>query len=208
MTDPLRDTFRLHAWLERIRAGDRAARDELLRHFCARLERLARKMLRHFPHVAQWVQTDDVLQNSLLRLLRALEHVQPDSTRAFFALAAEQMRRELIDLARHYFGPHGPGTHQAGATQGGATATYLPEPPDRADDPADLEQWCQFHQEVERLPNEEREVVGLIFYHGWPQAQVAQLLQMSVRTVRRRWESAMVLLHQALRGGQPPGARD
>ena len=59
------------------------------------------------------------------------------------------------------------------------------------EDLEDLERWCLFHQQVEQLPPEEREVVGLIFYHEWTQAQVAELFQVNVRTVRRRWESAM-----------------
>ena len=55
-------------------------------------------------------QTDDVLQNAVVRLLRALEEVRPPSVRAFFGLAATQMRRELLDLARRYQGRGGPGT--------------------------------------------------------------------------------------------------
>src|SRR5262245_13193854 len=113
MADPPVDTALLHYWLGRMRAGDAAAREEMLRGVCNRLERLAHRMLRRFPRVQRWVQTDDVLQSALMRLLRALETVQPASVRDFFGLAAEQMRRELLDLARHFYGPHGAGTHQA-----------------------------------------------------------------------------------------------
>jgi RNA polymerase sigma-70 factor (ECF subfamily) len=76
---------------------------------CGRLERLARKMLRRFPGVHRWAETGDVLQNALLRLLRALQEVRPESVRGFFGLVAEQMRRELLDLARHFCGPQGLG---------------------------------------------------------------------------------------------------
>ena len=69
----------------------RPARDELIRGFQGRLELLARKMVGRDPRVARWVDAEDVLQNALLRLLRALEAVRPDSTRAFFGLAAEQI---------------------------------------------------------------------------------------------------------------------
>jgi RNA polymerase sigma-70 factor (ECF subfamily) len=198
MSDPPVNTVQLHNWLDRMRAGDGAAREDLLRHVCGRLERLARKMLRRFPRVHLWVQTDDVLQNALMRLLRALEKVRPDSTREFFGLAATQMRRELLDLARHFFGPHGPGTHEAGQRPD-STVSGLGEPPDRSEDLEDLERWCLFHQQVEQLPAEEREVVGLIFYHGWTQAQVAELFQINVRTVRRRWESALQKLYKTFR---------
>ena len=53
------------------------------------------------------------------------------------------------------------------------------------------------------MPDEEREVVGLIYYHGWTREQVAELFQVNERTVRRRWESALVRLHQALNGELP-----
>src|SRR5688572_3766997 len=101
------DSVQLQSWLDRLAHGDLGARDEMLRHFCARLERLARKMLYCYPAVRRWVETDDVLQNALMRLFRALQEVRPETVRDFFGLAAEQMRRELIDLARHFQGPQG-----------------------------------------------------------------------------------------------------
>ncbi len=80
------------------------------------------------------------------------------------------------------------------------------EPADRADD-GDLEQWCRFHEEVTRLPIEEREVVGLVYYHGWSQTQVAELFQVNVRTVRRWWESALVKLHRELKDEELTGSQ-
>ena len=59
-----------------------AARDELLKGVGARLEKLARKMLRKYPHVRRWTETGDVLQNAIIRLLRALESIRPKTTRA------------------------------------------------------------------------------------------------------------------------------
>src|SRR4051794_9362283 len=107
MPDEAGKTIRIFQWGDRMRGGDPAARDELLRATCGRLERLARKMLRRFPGVHRWAETGDVLQSALLRLLRALEQVRPASTRDFFGLAAEQMRRELLDLSRRFHGPRG-----------------------------------------------------------------------------------------------------
>jgi len=72
---------------------------------------------------------------------------------------------------------------------------------DRFQELEDLEWWYLFHQQVAQLPVEEREVMGLVFDHGWTQAQVAELFQVSIRTVRRRWESTMVKLYGTLREG-------
>ncbi len=209
MIEPSLHTAQLHDWLDRMRRGDPAAREELLRRVGSRLERLARQMLRSFPGVARWEQVDDVLQNSLLRLLRALEEVRPTSVQEFFGLAAVQMRRELLDLARHYQGPQSLEAHQeswpvAVDCRAGSRGPAR-EVADRSHDTDDLERWTAFHHAVEALPAEEREVVSLMFYHGWTQAQIAALFQVSVRTVLRRWQAACRKLHTLL-GGRFPQA--
>ncbi len=187
MTEPTPHTTQLRHWLERYRTGDATAADALVRATCGRLESLARKMLRGFPHVRCNVETDDVLQSALVRLLRALETMAPASMRDFYNLAAVQMRRELLDLARHF--RH---TRQAGENGDPAEAEQ------QADDQQDLERWERFHEEVDRLPVEERELVSLIFYHDWSQAQVAELFGITVRTVQRRWQATLLKLHHLL----------
>jgi DNA-directed RNA polymerase specialized sigma24 family protein len=44
----------------------------------------------------------------------------------------------------------------------------------------------------------EREVIALVFYHGGTQTQVADLLQVDERTVRRRWQAACLRLNQSV----------
>ena len=58
--------------IDRLRRGDASARDELLARASARLTRLTRKMLGDFPGVHRWEETDDVLQNAVVRLCRVL----------------------------------------------------------------------------------------------------------------------------------------
>jgi RNA polymerase sigma-70 factor (ECF subfamily) len=57
--------------------------------------------------------------------------------------------------------------------------------PDQAEEARDLEDWSAFHEALERLPAREREVVSLVFYHHWTQAQIAELFQVTVRTVQQ-----------------------
>lgn len=191
-------TVLLQLCLDRMRAGDRQAREELLRHTCGRLERLTRKLLRGYPGVRRWAQTDDVLQSALIRLLRALESVQPESLRAFFGLAAVQIRRELLDLTRHYYGPQGMGANHASAGNRASGQAPLHDPADGSHDPGDLAEWCEFHERVGQLPDEEREVVDLLYYQGLSQVEASKLLDISIRTVQRRWQSAMLRLHDLL----------
>ncbi len=204
MSEPSLRTVQLHAWLDRIRAGDREAREELIRATCARLERLSRRMLRGFASLRPVTDTGDVLNGALMRLVDSLHKIDPPpaSARDFFALAACHVRRELLDLARHYGRAKRRGDARAARLGAGPDSGAVPEPADRADDPGALERWGQFHEAVERLPAEEREVVGLRFYHGWTAAQIAELFQVDERTVRRRWRAACLTLAGLL--GEPP----
>jgi RNA polymerase sigma-70 factor (ECF subfamily) len=199
MPDSSLHTTQLRRWVEHIRAGDVSAREEMLHAVYARLERLARKMLRRYPDVGRWEQTGDLLHNAVPRLLRALGEVEPISVRDFFGLAAEQMRRELLDLARHHHARRMHGLSHAMGAAGKDSGAAVPDPPDAAEAPEELEKWCAFHEAVERLPVDEREVVGLIYYHGWTQAEAAEHLRVSKRSVQRHWSAAMLKLHALLK---------
>ena len=192
--------------LERLRQGDATARRPLLNGTCERLGQLTRLMLRDYPRLKRWEETDDVLQNALLRLYRALDQVAPLTPRDYFRLATLQIRRELIDLVRHYYGAEGQGachaTNAETPEKSGGVASY--DKVDGTHDPGRLAMWCEFHQQVERLPEEEREVYELIFYHELSQTEAAELLGVSARTVKRRYQAACLRLHEAL-GGQLPG---
>ena len=194
--------------IDRLRLGDASARDELLAHASERLTRLTRKMLRDFPGVHRWEQTDDVLQNASLRLCRALGEVQPPTAADFFRLAAMQIRRELLDMARRYSGSHGLGAHHASVAGKGPVpgddSAGGPNPTDTTYDPDRLAAWSDFHRQAEALPPEEREAFDLLFYQGLSQAEAAAILGISERTIKRRWQSARLRLVQKL-GGQMPG---
>src|SRR5215470_8983518 len=150
--------------LDRLRDGDGSARDRLIALAQGRFAALARAMLRRHPHVRRWEQTDDLLQAALIRLHRSLAEVRPEGVRHFDNLAAAQIRRELIDLARSYHGPEGIGAHHHTDGKGRDAGTRLAEVADETGGPAALEGWIAFHEAVNRLPEEEREVVNLLWY--------------------------------------------
>jgi RNA polymerase sigma-70 factor (ECF subfamily) len=177
-------------------AGDAEAHAALLDHASDRLLRLTRKMFHGYPSLRRWEQTDDVYQNAMVRLHRALANVRVESVRHFFNLATVQIRRELLDLAKHYFGPEGQGTnhhtdHVPPDDAGG-------EIYDRAGCPSDPLGWCDFHAAVERLPDDEQEIVNLLFYEGLTHEEASRVLDTSVRTLKRRWASVKLKLHEVL----------
>jgi RNA polymerase sigma-70 factor (ECF subfamily) len=205
MSDP--SSTHLYGLIQRMNAGETPARDELIRHSYERLRRLTQTMFQDFSRVRRWEEPDDVLHEALLRLLKALQAVPLSSGREFFRLAATQIRRELLDLVRHYYGPLGLGANHAsvadrqgpGPTPGSAdqacTSTY---------DPGRLHAWGEFHEKVEALSEEEREVFGLLWYQGLTQAEAAALLGVSESTVKRHWLAARVRLGEFL-GREPIG---
>lgn len=202
MPDSSADTTGVRGCLARLQRGDPAALNELIALTGNRLEVLTRRMLRDYPRVRRWAETGDVLQNALVRLCRALGQVRPGSPREFYALATTLVRRELIDLARHFTGPENPAAHHE------SWVDRTGENRDRADlthEPAALADWGEFHGQVAALPDEDREVFGLIYYQGLSQADAAEVLGVTVRTVQRRWQAALLGLHR-LRHGEPPGA--
>lgn len=193
------DTVWIHERIQRWQRGDTGAADELLRAVARSLERLTRKMLRHYPAIRAWVETADVLQGSVLRLLHTLQRMMPESTRHFNNLAAVHIRRELLDLGRRF--QREPFTRLLPTGGVSSHGPAFPKTLDRTDE--DLEWWCQFHEAVEMLSPDEREVMSLVFYHGWTQVQIAELLEVDERTVRRRWQAACLQL-QDLVGDRLP----
>ena len=192
--------------LDRYLSDEAGAFDELVEYATRRLRSLARKMLARYPHVRRWEETDDVMQAALIRLHRSLKEVRPDSKRAFFGLAATQMRRTLIDLARHYYGTYGLGKNYNSVA--GRPDESMGSPLENAasknrSKPDDLERWTAFHEAIDSLPEEEREVMNLVWYGGMLQKEVATTLEVSERTVIRRMNKARLLLNELLENRKP-----
>lgn len=205
-TDQSSATRQLQLLLDQGAEGAHRAYDALLGQAAERLLKLTRKMLRAYPHLQRWEQTDDVFQTAAMRLHRSLAEVRPPTVGAFWGLAATQIRRTLIDLARHHFGPEGAAAHHhSTAEQQDDASRQVPahEPKNRECRPESLLEWSEFHECVERLESAERDVFHLTWYAGLPQQDIAELLHISVPTVQRRWQAAKLHLYELLQGEAP-----
>lgn len=181
--------------LARVRAGEDGAVNRLIEHAGERLLHLTRKMLAGFAQVRRHEQTDDVLQNALMRLSRALNDGVPEDARHFFRLAALQIRRELIDLSRRYNGKG------ACSLDGGKTDDYADRSPaELTNDPRRIAEWTEFHRLIAELPEKEREVVDLLLYNGLSQQEAAEVMQVDVRSIKRYWQRARLSLYERMQG--------
>jgi RNA polymerase sigma-70 factor (ECF subfamily) len=201
-------TEELQPILDRLVQGDLQAKAELITRSCERLRRLARKILRCEPRIARWEQTDDLLQTALMQLHRCLEEVKPESVKGFIGLAAQHMRWELVNLARHHYGPQGDAAHHAsdvGEKREDGEARPLDEQDAGEAGPSTVSEWGTFHEKIKELPTEEKEIYDYLYYHELSQEETARRLGVTERTVQRRWRSARLNLARLLRG-EPPKA--
>ena len=167
------------------------------------MRRLASRMLSRYPAVHRWEETDDVCQESAVRLHRALGELTPVSSRHFYCLAALQVRRVLIDMARQYSGrcsfAANHETHHDGPDRHLKNAAHQEERLETVS----LDDWADFHWHVENLPQPHREIFDLVWYSGLRQEEAAEVLGITKRSVQRRWREARVLLAGRRQGERP-----
>jgi RNA polymerase sigma factor (TIGR02999 family) len=177
--------------LDRAQIGDPQLADQLLPLVYDELRRLAAaKMAREIP--GQTLQPTALVHEAWLRLSQQTD-ARWQNRGHFFAMAAEVMRRILVDRARrrqaHKHGGH--------LERVDLDAIELPGP---GDDGVVL----QVHEALEKLSKEDAEkaeVVKLRFFVGLENAEVAALLGVSEKTVQRHWSFAKAWLIRAMQNG-------
>jgi RNA polymerase sigma factor (sigma-70 family) len=175
--------------------GDEAAEPlirDLLERAVQRLRLLCASMLkRSYPRLAQPplnLETDDLLDGVVAGLITALQKIQPQTVRQFFALANQHMRWQLNDLARLL--DKRPGL--VAFSESGVLA-----PPESSE--SCLSQDARrMLMAIESVPPEDREVFELVRIQGLSNTEAAAVVGVSVKTVQRRLNRARLLLAQQL----------
>lgn len=194
----------LTACLDRLAAGDPLAGDRIIELCSGRLREMAHRMLGHFPTVRRHDDTDDVFQGAALRLHRALGQMAAnrESPRSVLALAATQIRRELVDLARRNAAASSyAANHDTNVWEAAGKPRHVVEQVAVQDE--GLDRWEHFHTVIAALPPEELEVFQLAWYLGADQKTIATVIGCSERTVRSLWLRARESVKAALAGGRP-----
>ncbi len=139
------------------------------------------------------LHADEMLGAVVERLLKALREARPTTVRQFFALASQHMRWELNDMARGLDGRHVTFGH----------AGSLPSPPDSGSDlTSDARRMIAA---IDGLPADEREVFDLVRIQGMSHTEVAEMVGVSVKTVKRRLDRGLQLLMDQLDDLRPGG---
>jgi RNA polymerase sigma factor (TIGR02999 family) len=170
--------------LQRWSDGDAAALDALLPVVHAELRRLAGSYMRR-ERDDHTLEPTALVHEAYLRLVDQRD-VRWNSRGHFFAIAAQAMRRVLVDHAR---------AHVAGKRGGGAERVTLSGlPAEGASQDLDVLWLHEALDELARLDARQARVVELRYFAGLTVDEVAAVLETSPATVKRDWDSARKLL--------------
>ena len=174
--------------------GDRAALDQLVPLVYAELHRLAHRYMSH-ENSGHTLQTTALVNEAYLRLV---DRDIPWQNRAhFFAVAAQTMRRILIDHAR---------THVAAKRGGGATVVSLDAVAElSAGRAAELVALDDALGALAAQDERRAQVVELRYFGGLSNEEIAEVLRVHPNTVARDWQAARAWLYRELKRG---AARD
>jgi len=180
-------TVLLQAW----RKGDTAARDQFFALVYDELHRTARRYMRH-ERAGHTLQASALVNEAYLRLIDA-NQVQWQDRAHFFGIAAQFMRRILVDAARQKgFAKRGPGIHRRTFDEALVVAPELSP---------DLVALHDALEALAKIDPRKSKVVELRFFGGLTADETAEVLNVSPQTVARDWSLAKVwLLREVERG--------
>lgn len=178
------------AVLRRAQAGDQAAADALFAATYPELRRLARARLRSGGRGAL-VDTTALVHEWYVRFARVRGALPGDRVH-FLGYASRAMRAVIVDLARR----------RTAARRGGG-ALHLPLTASQAGAAGGgEEEILKVHEALDALAHLDArmaQVVELRYFGGLTEQEVADMLGVTDRTVRRTWERARLWLSAALR---------
>ena len=192
MSSAARDiTGLLHAWV----GGDAQALEQLTPLVYDELRRTARHYMRR--RAPQTLQTTALAHEVYLRLVR-VEGVRWQDRAHFFAVAAQMMRRILVDTARANLAAK----RQAGALR----VTFSPDLPLAVGPDATMLALDDALGALAKVDSRKARVVELRFFGGLSVEETAEVLQISPQSVMRDWRMAKPwLAREILRGGSDGG---
>src|SRR5688572_6325866 len=172
--------------------GDGSALDRLLPIVYAELRRVANNYLRR-ERPGHTLQATALINEAYLRLVGA-RNVRWENREQFFGIAANLMRRVLVDHAR--------GSHAA--KRGGNQQNLPLEEATLVVQERD-ETLLRLDEALERLSEIDPQacrIVELRYFAGLTIDETAELLKLSPTTVKREWAAARAFLHREI-GGEP-----
>jgi RNA polymerase sigma factor (TIGR02999 family) len=167
--------------------GDQQALDRLMPLVYDELRRLARSHMRR-ERPGHTLQTTGLVHEAYLRLVDQKANWQ--SRGHFFGIAAQMMRRVLVDHAK---------TNQRAKRGGGAIKLSLDEHDFAASVPEmDVVALDEALGRLEKVDPQRGRIVELRFFAGLSNEEASHVLEISTATVQRQWAGARAWLYHEL----------
>ncbi len=182
--------------LKAMHAGDESAAERLLPLVYGELHRLAQAYMRR-ERPDHTLQATALINEAYLRL--AGEDIDWTSRAHFVGLAAHVMRQVLVDYAR---------AHAAERRAGHLHRVEMQD--DLAISPERLDEAVALDEALTRLATEnprQARTVELRYFGGLSVEQIARILDVSPRSVKRDWSLARIWLSRQMRPGAGLDAR-
>jgi RNA polymerase sigma factor (TIGR02999 family) len=180
--------------LDLVREGDRAAVDRLFPLVYEELRRLARGQV-HRSFSPPTLNATGLVHEAYLKLAGG-GAIRAESRAHFLSIAGRAMRQVLVDRARL----------KAAKKRGGEWApTTLMDGHQAVE--VDFTEMLALNEAIESLDARQRQVVEARFFAGLEETEIATMLGVSERTVRREWVKARAWLVRAMApqaNGAPP----
>jgi len=174
--------------LKRLSGGDRAAESRLVPLVYAELRRLAARYMRQ-ERRDHTLQPTALVHEAYLKLIEQ-RRVDWQSRAHFYCVAARLMRRILVDHAR-----------EVKASKRAGSRYRVPLEPEVAATEEKPGELLAIDQALDRLLKHnprQAQIVELRFFGGCSEEEIAHMLAISVRTVKRDWSVARAWLYAEL----------
>ena len=176
------------ALLQQVRAGNAGAESRLLELVYPQLRNIAGRYIAR-ERKGHTLQPTALVNEAYMQLVGQMDKEWHDRSH-FYAVAAKLMRRILVDYARQ---------KKAAKRDGNRQQVELTDALAIADDR--LEEILVVDELLERLAafdDRRSRVVEMRFFGGMTEEEVAEVLDVSTRTVKRDWNVAKAWLHGEL----------
>ncbi len=182
-------SVRVTQLLKNLQTGDKSVLDELFPLVYRELKQLAAAQLRN-EREDHTLQPTALVHEAYLRLIE--QHSVDWQNRAhFFSIASEMMRRILVNHAIN---------HQAKKRGNGETKIALDEAVSFASDrDINLIDLDTALSKLAELDERQARIVEMKFFGGLSTEEVAAVLEISDRTVKREWRSAKIWLYEEIK---------
>jgi RNA polymerase sigma factor (TIGR02999 family) len=191
-----RDTDEVSALLLAWSAGDQDALDRLTPIVYNELRRLASRFMRN-ERAGHTLQSTALVHEAYIRLVD-YKRMQWQNRAHFFAIAAQLMRRILVEHARRHGVKRGAGFRHISLDE-------APLVVGRAASDPDLVALDDAMNDLARLDPRKVQVVEMRYFGGLSVEETAEVLKVSTVTVKRDWRTARTWLFRELTGGTAHG---